>query len=470
MKFDLSSREGAYFGYLLPSSLPYVDPTAQALVSATFHRVAERMEKLEDALNLSGLDGDTFSEYVKVLFDSRLDRFEEMSAEQLSEYALTIHDGIYEAKHRLEWPNAYVVVDTAFTTTKEWEIIRRIGIGGSDGAITMNIPAYRSKYDLYHDKVMTPVPLPMDEDKQAIFDRGHAWEGNVIKAFCDMTGAEVVPETRMFRSKKNGCSLADVDAVLRFPGTGTIAVFEAKSTIAENYDAWANDKVPAHYVPQTRQYPAVLNDPRIKGVYIGCLFTYDYTIHGIYVGSDSDMGRFVSRYVERDEDEECSLLEAEADFYQDHIMARQVPPFTGPFEDDLKSLRSIVGNSDPAQKPMELDEEFEDAIQEYLAIAKQKSVVDAQSEALKEQMRAISMPLIELLGQTVEGRLPIPDDPEGKYWEVKYAPKRQTKVDYEKMSTKYPEAYRECVNEKPEAYRVFSVRMKKPKPPAKTKK
>ena len=279
VQFTLVSREGAYFGYMLPEALPYVNPASAQMVSDTFRHIAERMEKLEDALNLSGLDGETFAEYVKVLFDTRFSRFEEMSPSQISKYALAVHDGVYVAPKRLEWPNAYVVVDTAFTTNEEWETVRRLGIGGSDSAITMNIPAYRTKYDLYHDKVMTPVKIPQDKDKNAIFDRGHAWEGKVIKAFCDMTGAEVVPESRMFRSKKNGCSLADMDAVLRFPGTNSIYVFEAKTTIAENFDAWANDKVPQHYIPQTRHYAATLDDPRIKGVYIGCLFTYDYTIH-----------------------------------------------------------------------------------------------------------------------------------------------------------------------------------------------
>ena len=467
IQFSLQSRDGAYFGYMLPESLPYVDQSAQAKVTTTFRQVAARMEKLQDSLELSGLDGDTFSEYVKVLFDSRFDRFEEMSAKQLAEYAQSVHDGLYEAKHRLEWPNAYVVVDTAFTTTEEWETIRRIGIGGSDGAITMNIPAYRSKYDLYHDKVMTPIKIPTDTDKQAIFERGHVWEKNVVQAFCDMTGAEVIPETRMFRSKKNECSLADIDAIIRFPATNTIAFFEAKSTIAENFDAWANDKVPGHYIPQTRQYPAVMDDPRVKGVYIGCLFTYDYTIHGIYDGSDSDVGRFVSRYIERDENEENVLLEIETDFYQEHILANQEPPFTGPFKNDLESLRSIVGYADPEQKAITLEEEFADQIQEYLFLAKQKSALTAQADTIQEKMRATSLPLIEILGSTIEGQLFIPDDPDGKYWEVKYAPRRQTKVDLEKLQHKYPEVFMECVEENPDAFRVFSIHEKKPKKPKK---
>lgn len=462
LDYRLKSREGAYFAYLLPAELPFVHPSRKEEVKETFARVAARMEKLEEALDITGLSGETFSEYVKVLFDSQFDRFEEMRSDDLANYALLVHRDGYEAQKRLDWPNTLVVVDTAFTTMKEWETIRHIGVGGSDGAVIQNAGAFHTKYQLYHDKVMTPELIPADEDKQAIFDRGHAVEPKVIEAFCKLVGAERIPETRMFRSKTNPYSLADIDAVIRFPATGAIYFFEAKSTVTDNFKAWANDRVPVHYIPQTRQYPAVMNDPRIRGVYIGCIFVYDYALHGFYIDSDYDVNRFVSRYIERDEEEEKSLLDAETEFFEDHVLAGQVPLFEGPPDTDIKSLRTFIGHADEDSEIIKLDDVLLDNIQGYLELQKKKSVVDAQSSAIKEAMQAMSLPLIETLGQAIEGRMPIPESPEGLYWEVKYAPRRKVSVDFDILEHKYPEAYAECVDDNPDAFRVLSIREKDP--------
>lgn len=454
----------AYFAYSLPKDLPYVEPGKRQEFHEMFARIAARMDKLENALDITGLDGATFAEYAKVLFDTRFDRFEGMTPEMLADYVLTVHDGKYQAKKRVEWPNADVVVDSAFTTTKEWEAIRHIGIGGSDAAVVLGISPYKSPYQLYHDKRCTPQKIPEDTSRQVIFDRGHAVEARVVEAFCKMVGAEIIPETRMFRSKDNPFSIADVDAVVKFPGKeDCYYIFEAKSTVADNADAWLGGRIPPHYVPQTRQYPAVLKDPRIKGCYIGCLFVYDYTIHGMYVDSGYDVGRFVSRLVERDENEEQMVLQAESAFFEKNILTGQVPQFEGKPENDIKSMRPFVGYADKDAEVIELDGSYEKAIRDYLALAEKKSAIDAQSMVLKEAMQAISMPLIETLGTSVEARLPVPDSKDHEYFEVKYSPRRSTSVDFDVLEHKYPDVYDECVTNNPDAFRVFGIKVKKPK-------
>ena len=132
----------------------------------------------------------------------------------------------------------------------------------------------------------------------------------------------------MFRSKKYPHCSANIDAIVRFPGN-RLYVFEAKTTIGENYDAWAGDKIPATYIQQTRQYPAVLDDDRILGTYIGCLFTVDYSLNGYYLGSSANVGQFVSRFVDRDKTLEDNQLAEEETFFNTYVAENVEPPFFG---------------------------------------------------------------------------------------------------------------------------------------------
>ncbi len=451
-----------YFECGLPEIAPgYVHPDKAAYLTGVLQTVRVRMEKLEEALTISGLDGETFSEYAKVLFDSRFSRFESMTSDALAEYVLTVHDGAYQAPARMDWPNAKVLADCAFLTNPEWEAIRHLGIGGSDSAAALGVSPYNSRFELYHDKRWTPKPGAKSENR-AVFDRGHVMEPRVIQAFCDMIGAQVIPETRMFQSARGPWALADTDAIIRMPN-GDICVFEAKTTVAENAPAWADGKVPGHYVTQCRHYLAVLNDNRVKGVYIGCLFTVDYTLHGMFVGSDTDVGRFVTRFIPRDPVEEGTLLKLEGEFFRGYIEAGVEPPFENDPKRDADSLNEIIGPADKSAPIADLEEFNLDLIREILELKAQKKELDDRSEDLKKAINAKALPLIEQLGQAVKGRLRLSDNVEDSYFEVCYAPRRQVTVDQELLEAKYPEAFADCVHVDPCAFRVFSVKEKTPK-------
>lgn len=456
-----------YFECNLPDKAPaYIHASHAESMAELFQKVRERTEKLEQARDWvkDQMTAATFSEYAKGLFDTRRERFDEMTAMELADYALMVHTPGYKAKERLEWPNATVLCDSAFLTTKEWEAIRHLGIGGSDAAVVQNGSPYRTSYALYHDKVWTPKANTADDGKAAIFERGHAMEDKVIAAFCQQTGGERVPETRMFQSKRYPACIADVDAIIRLPN-GNLYIFEAKTTIAANYKAWEGGKIPSHYLPQCRQYAAVLNDPRILGTFIGCLFTVDYTsAQGMYLGSDADVGKFVCRSVPRDEQEEDFYLGCNQQFFDEHIAAGNEPAFKGNAEVNKTVLAEIYGPADPDKEPIALPPDATDIILDYLDFQARKKTLDDKSKALKEAMDSLSVQLIAELGPAVEGRLPVPDSPENEYYEVKYTPRKSTKVDCELMEAVFPEAYQRCVQIDPCGSRTFSIKVKKPKP------
>lgn len=390
--------EDAYFAYSLPDEAPdYIHPSKKEYMTTILKTVAARMDKLEQARMISGLDGETFSEYIKPLFDKWPERIDTMTANQIGILADELHTPGYQAPQRLEWPNCDVVVDAAFTTTKEWEAVRHLGIGGSDSSVVVGVAgAYRSRYDLYHDKRWTPVHQK-DSGKQAIFDRGHILEPQVIKTFCNMVGAEVVPETRMFRSKKYPHALADVDAIIHFPGQDYYYIFEAKSAIAQKASSWYNDSIPANYLTQITHYPAVLNDDRIKGVYISCLFTQDYVIHDQYVGSNTNVGDFVSRYAERNADEEENILQIAEEFFQNHILCDAEPELCGDPQRDVDSLNAVIGPVDVSLPPVMFDSSFASLASEYLTIKEKMTDLSSTEQTARAEMDACAAQLCELI-------------------------------------------------------------------------
>lgn len=436
-------------------SAEHMDVSIYMPFKATVRAIEARTQKLQQSLEASGLDGSVFAKFAKIIFDASPERFEAMTATELSSVVIALNDG-NPVSERFEWPNTTVLFDTAFVITKEWEMLRHIGIGGSDSSVIAGLSPYRTVQELYHDKCGTPILIP-DDGKQAIFERGHILEEKVINTFCKLTGAVRIPETRMFASKKYPHCTANIDAIVQF-SDGRIYVFEGKTTHEFNRSAWSNDKVPAYYVTQMRQYPAVLDDDRVVGTYIGCLPTSDFVIADDYVGSTYELEKYVVRIVDRDKDMEDDLLRQEEEFWVNSIEANVEPAPCGKPKDDITLLRRITGYADTDADDLEFDRsEFEATIKEYLAIGEERKALEKRAEGLKDRQEQLSIPLISALGNTVRG---IVDIDGSKYYEVKFSPRGKTSTDLDKLQIAFPDAYNACVTKVTENSRVFSLKEK----------
>lgn len=462
-----------FFESNLPEKAPlWLDARCAAAFTATMQKIHARMNLLECALDVSGMKGETFAKYAKRLFDVDQARFDFLSAEDIAGFAAMMDDGT-EEPDRMEWPNAVTVVDSAFVSTPEWESIRHIGIGGSDAAVVLGVSPYRTPRGLYHDKVGTPRTDGKGDEDSWVFDRGHIMEDRVVEAFCNLTGAKVVPETRMFASKKYPNCTANIDAIIRFDD-GRMYVFEAKTTIAENWKAWADGKIPPQYLPQMRQYPAVLDDDRILGTYIGCLFTKDSVAGGVYLGSLWDGKEFVARYVDRDPVAEAEQLASEERWFGEYVATNDVPPMEGGTQ-ELETLRAFAPKSDVKKQEWLLDEVSAD-IQEYMRLKKEQSDAKKRADAFERDAKAISLRFIEKLNGSTEATVNLAD---GKYYEVKNAPRSKTSVDTESLDVLIDAAapllpaemldkFRGCIVVNPDATRVFSIKEKALKKAKKT--
>jgi len=416
----------------------YIDYEHSAEFLLAIEAMQKRFEKLNDSLKISRLTGEQFAETAKVLFRENFQQFERLTAVQLAKYC-ELACGNKEFPKRLEWPNADVIVDTRFVTNDEWKMMRHVGIGGSDAAVVLGVSPYKTARRLYYEKIAQPELIKPDETKkQLIFDRGHYVEPAVIKAFCDASGATVIPEYRMFRSREYPMLTANIDAIVKL-ADGSLAVFEAKTTVPGNWQAWAYDAVPLQYVPQPRQYAGVLNDPRIKKAYIGVLFTHDLEAGGFYGGSDYREEDAKFREISIDPAEIKEQFEAESEWWNDHILGAEIPERTQNGEQEMETQMVYEFHSVDNGTKVALPSESENILKKYLDIAEEKSRLKSQMDALDADLDNVKVALREVMGTAETGTLETAD---GRIYTVtdKETAGRKT-IDSKKLKIALPDVY-----------------------------
>jgi len=367
---------------------------------ALLEKLEKRMELLQGGLELSKLPPENFARTAKILFDEWPARFEKYSPSSLCKM-VEHFDPKDELPHRIEWPNAITIVDTAFVTTEEWEALRRFGIGGSEAAAILGLSPWKTELEIKYDKMAKDDLVPEPNEKarsQAIFTRGHVLEDKVIEAFCDLFLAKRIPETRMFRSKEFPAAMANIDAIVQMPNED-IYIFEAKTTGEMKKKDWDDGKTPEYYVTQTRQYPAVLNDDRIKGTYIGVLFTDDIMLRDTYVGSYYDRGRFVSHLIERDKGEEDFILGVEQDWWDTYIRDEKMPPEPEEPKVAAKVVRKYEIGSVDTSKLIKADgDELKSFWNEYSKLNAEKKSAEAEVKKISDSMEEIKAKVQKLAG------------------------------------------------------------------------
>ena len=173
-----------YFECNIDPKIPkYYHPEIYSRLVSTVALIHERTDKLNAALDACSLKGcvtrgATFAGIAKTVFDYSTEKFDAMTAKELASVVEMLYDG-NDAEDRIEWPNAVVLFDTRFVTTRDWEALRHIGIGGSDSSVLMGCSPYQSEEGLWYEKLGYPEYVS-EEEKQAVFDRGHFLEDTVI--------------------------------------------------------------------------------------------------------------------------------------------------------------------------------------------------------------------------------------------------------------------------------------------------
>ncbi len=397
-----------YFECNLPKKVPtFYEPGLYGRLQSCVDKVYARTAFLNEAcdkMEKMGVRPATFHALAKKVFDNGAEHFDGLTVAELITLVNLLNTGV-EYPDRIEWPNVDVLFDTAFVTIPEWELLRHVGIGGSDSSVLMGVSPYQTEEGLWYEKLGYPELVP-DDDRQAIFDRGHFMEDKVIEAFCHMTGAERIPETRMFRSRKHPCATANPDSVLRMPSS-KLALFEAKSAmdVYSKVSEWFGSNVPPNYTSQTHHYIAVFDDERIDGCYIGMIPCKDMVIGGVYCGSDFDSDRYYHSFIAPDPIYEDELMAEEEYFWEHHVVAGVKPQRSMNAELDKKVAETYTATpkSDPDAAPVELSyDRHKETLEQLMKVEEEVSRANKQLEDLKNFRDGLRIEFLGLIGAAQE--------------------------------------------------------------------
>lgn len=319
-----------------------------------------------------------------------------------------------------------VLVDTSSLTESEWLSWRRKGIGGSDVAAALGLSPYRTKRELYYDKVGI-APVVQGEDKSITFQVGHLLEDVVAQIFAKKTGLTVFRDQMMYQHPLFPFMLADVDRFLYLPD-GTKAILECKTAHYDTQFLWANDSVPRHYELQVRHYMSVMN---INVAYIACLFS----------NSEKD---FVWRKIERDLDEEESTILELQDFWTQYVGNRKEPPLHEKPDMVLDALRRYYGPADTALPRVTIHMQHVPALERLVNLKLEKSKLEAQVRALDGQIKATYAPIVEQMGAACSAECL----GSGVSYLMTFNPQYRQGISKEKLSVlkaQYPDIYDEFV-------------------------
>ncbi len=194
-------------------------------------------------------------------------------------------------------------ISLAGVNNTEWLRLRKSGIGGSDAGGICGVNPYSSAMKVFQDKTSEKIE---GQDNEAI-RIGHDLEDYVAQRFTEATGLKVRKSNFMYRSTEHPFMLADVDRLV----VGEDAGLECKTASAYNADKWADGNIPLHYIMQCYHYMAVTGKRTwyIAAVILGREFTY--------------------RKLEWDDELISRLIEAEENFWDNHVIKGVIPPPDG---------------------------------------------------------------------------------------------------------------------------------------------
>ena len=119
-----------------------------------------------------------------------------------------------------------------------------------------------------------------------------------------------------------------------------------------------------------------------------------------------------------------------------------------------EQLRYVKGPNEPIYP---IENSFIPLAEQYLHLSSELSKLNAKKKALENDRDEIKLQFGTVLGQGTEGKMDLGD---GHYYAVSYKPVSRLKADIDALQAFFPEAFSACVQEEPEAYRLFSIKEK----------
>ena len=369
---------------------------------------------------------------------------------------------------QLEAIHAAAFADAAGMTNDEWLEARKVegyggSIGGSSAAAAMGVTPFSDPLTLYFE-IVRGKKREMG-NKWFLLEYGHAIEPLVAEAFGRAYNAGIINETGMFKHPDYDYIRADMDRLVVLPN-GELVILECKTTNHFGKTVW-DVEVPPYYETQGRHYLMVMNAilrreklPIIKRVFFGALF-------------DNNEESVLFRKIDLDAAQEDKMLNAERDFWENHVLKR-VPPkvnYTGKkFKDfnlnyriELAELNEFMGIKTEEAVPALLGDDAQKVYDTLAEYKRKKDELKKQTDELEDSIARCEGELVLALNGAEKGVLPC-----GMSVELSTRPTRS--VNYDLLREVFPDAYTLCVAEKRTKPSLSIKNPPKEKKPAKGKK
>ncbi len=266
------------------------------------------------------------------------------------------------------------LVSTLDLDKQDWLSYRKHGIGGSDAGAVCGFNPYRTAMQVYQDKISEETE---DIDNEAM-RQGREFEDYVARRFMEATGKKVRRANAMYYDEERPFMLADVDRMV----TGENAGLECKTASPYMAEKWADGKIPMSYQIQCYHYMSVCN---AEAWYIAVL---------IY-------GREFKYYrIERDEQLIAYLRQLEQDFWENHVLKREMPEPDGSkladsvifeyFRDSVPVSINLSGFDEKLKRRQELLEVMERMDAERKKIEQELKLYLGEAEVAENERYRVS--------------------------------------------------------------------------------
>lgn len=251
-----------------------------------------------------------------------------------------------------------ILSSTSGLSREEWLALRKQGIGGSDAGAICGLNPWRSPIDVYVDKTNEKIEAEVETEAMRV---GTDLEDYVARRFCEATGKKVHRKNVMMQSEEYPFMLANVDRIV----TGEKALLECKTANAYAAEQWSDGKCPESYEIQCHHYMAVTG---MEKVYLACLI----------MGID-----FVICEIDRDEELIQNLCQIEKDFWENHVLAKRMPP-----PDGSESAGNAIKEMYTASKEEILElPQLGKQMERYDEISQQMSILKEEQEQIKQEIQ-----------------------------------------------------------------------------------
>lgn len=310
---------------------------------------------------------------------------------------------------------ANVLVETSDLTSSEWLEYRRKGIGGSDIAAICGISKWKRPIHVYLDKIGE---LPESEFSEAA-EWGNRLEPLIAEKFADQHPEWAVTKKDLIYSHPDyEWALGNIDRMLICPNRGR-GILEIKTANEYLRQEWDNGNIPDYYYVQLQWYLFITG--------------LDWGYFATLIGGN----KYREFEVQRDEEMIEQILRLASDFWNNHVLAKECPPFDG---SDASS--ALLNKWYPkATETMQLELDAVELVDAYLLKKK-------ELKSLEEVITEAENVLKSMLGHHEIGTA-------GMY-KIKWENRNRTGVDSKLLKEQFPEAHQTCL--KQTSFRQFSIK------------